>query len=215
MVKAPFLRDRAEFDAYMQALAERDANEQRLKSEPLKPFGRVASLMDLRRRLDRERAKLGDPEEAKNEAKIRKTIAQLKKDEQKRLGEIEKAGIDTQAPEVAEYMRLAEANRTFDETWKKTFLVDTLVDQRDPDRIGDFAPPTHGAAIVPGDEPERGAAVPRRFPARARGRRRAPGRTRRAQRPASSWRTGSPTPSTRSPPGSWRTACGTTCWARA
>jgi predicted nuclease with TOPRIM domain len=122
-------------------LAEKEANEKKLKAAPLKEYGRVAQLMDLRRRLADERKKLDVPKEAKNREKLQKNIDKFEKDETKRLAEIKKLKLKLDAPEVKEYLRLQDAIRAFDQKWKKVSLFEAFVDQDDPKLIADARPP--------------------------------------------------------------------------
>lgn len=161
-VKLPYLKDKAQFDEYRNGLANKEANEQRMKKE-LKDFGRVSQLMDLRKRLESERAKLANPKEEKNREKILKNIEKYEKDEKKRLKEIEVRKLKLDDPKALEYIRLNDWNKEFDEKWKQVFLFDAFVDQDDPAKIKDTEPPLEG---VDGDsdEDKKGDPVPRRFP---------------------------------------------------
>ena len=163
VIKLPYLKDRKRFDEYVAGLARKEANEKRMKAE-LKDFGRVSQLMDLRRRLTSERKKLEDPKEEKNREKIRKNLEKLEKDEKKRLADIEKREIALDDPKALEYVRLKDDNKAFDDKWKEVFLFDAFVDQSDPGKIVDSAPPKLGVKVKPGDDPPRDPPVPRRFP---------------------------------------------------
>ena len=163
VVDAPFIREREKFAAYMEGLARKTNNETRMKKE-LKQFARVSQLVDLRERIAREREKLDDPKNAKNRAKVEKSIAKLVKDEKKRAAEIEKRGLALDAPEALEYIRLQRENKAFDAKWKDVFQFEAFVDQSDPANIVDSAPPEFGVKVKPGQDPPRESPVPRRFP---------------------------------------------------
>ena len=164
VVELPYLKDKKKFDEYTKGLAEKEANEKKLKAAPLKDFGRVVQLMDLRERIEREQAKLKDPKEAKNHDKIRKNIEKFEKDDAKRTEEIKKRKLSMDAPEVAEYRRVRDAIRAFDATWKDVFLFDAFVDQADAKMIVDARPPKEGVILKPGEQAPQGEPVPRRFP---------------------------------------------------
>ena len=164
VVELPYLKDKAKFDAYNKGLAEKEANEKKLKAAPLKDYGRVVQLMDLRERIEREQAKLKDPKEAKNHEKIRKNIEKLEKDDAKRTDEIKKRKLALDAPEVAEYQRIREAIQAFDAAWKDVFLFDAFVDQADAKMIVDARPPKEGVVVKPGEQAPQGEPVPRQFP---------------------------------------------------
>ena len=163
-MELPYLKDKKQFDEYTKGLAEKEANEKKLKAAPLKEYGRVAQLMDLRRRLADERKKLDDPKEAKNREKLQKNIDKFEKDETKRLAEIKKRKLKLDAPEVKEYLRLQDAIRAFDQKWKKVSLFEAFVDQTDPKLIADARPPKEGVKVKPGKDVPKDAPVPRRFP---------------------------------------------------
>ena len=164
VMELPYLKDKKQFDEYTKGLAEKEANEKKLKAAPLKEYGRVAQLMDLRRRLADERKKLDDPKEAKNREKLQKNIDKFEKDETKRLAEIKKRKLKLDAPEVKEYLRLQDAIRAFDQKWKKVSLFEAFVDQADPKLIADARPPKEGVKVKPGKDVPKDAPVPRRFP---------------------------------------------------
>ena len=164
VMELPYLKDKKQFDEYTKGLAEKEANEKKLKAAPLKEYGRVAQLMDLRRRLADERKKLDDPKEAKNREKLQKNIDKFEKDETKRLAEIKKRKLKLDAPEVKEYLRLQDAIRAFDQKWKKVSLFEAFVDQTDPKLIADARPPKEGVKVKPGKDVPKDAPVPRRFP---------------------------------------------------
>ena len=164
VVELPFLEDKKKFDAYRKGLAEKEANEKKLKTAPLKDYGRVVQLMDLRARIERERAKLQDPKEAKNHDKIRKNIEKFEKDDAKREAEIKKRKLAMDAPEVTEYRRIRDAIKAFDDAWKNVFLFDAFVDQADAKMIADARPPKEGVVVKPGEQAPKDDPVPRQFP---------------------------------------------------
>ena len=164
VVELPYLEDQKKFDAYTKGLAEKEANEKKLKGAPLKDFGRVVQWMDLRDRIERERAKLKDPKEAKNHERIRKSLEKLEQDATKRAEDIKKRKLATDAPEVAEYRRVRDAINAFDDAWKDVFLFDAFVDQADAKLIADARPPKEGVVVKPGEQAPKGDPVPRQLP---------------------------------------------------
>ena len=163
VIKAPYLENKGEFSEFMAGLLHKERNEKRMKGE-LKEFARVAQLEDLRERLKKENEKLEDPKQERNRDKIARNIAKMREDEEKRLAEIKKRGIKLDAPEALEYVKLHGQNKAFDEKWKQVYQFDAFVDQADPSRIGDAAPPLEGVVVKPGEDPPRGPPIPRRFP---------------------------------------------------
>jgi hypothetical protein len=161
VVKVPLLKEKAQFDEYMTGLARTQANDERMKKE-LKQFNSLAALVDLRARIDAERAKLEDPTQDK--AKVQANIEKLLEDEKKRLADIEKKKIDVGAPEAVEYMQLRRENNAFAERWKDVYQLDAFVDQTDPTKIADAAPPTLGVETKSGEPVPTDVPVPRRFP---------------------------------------------------
>ena len=161
VVKVPYLKERTRFDEYMAGLARIQDNEQRMKKE-LKQFNSLAALVDLRGRLETERAKLDDPQQ--DHTKVQANIDKLLDQESKRLADIEKKKIDLNAAEAVEYMQLRRENNEFAERWKEVYQLDAFVDQSDPGKIGDAAPPKLGAESESGDAPATDPHVPRRFP---------------------------------------------------
>lgn len=161
VVKVPYLRERKTFDEYMAGLERTQANEQRMKKE-LKQFNALTALVDLRTRIEAERAKLDDAAQDKN--KVQANIEKLLADEQQRLAEIEKKKIDLDAPEAVEYMQLWRENNAFATRWKNVFQLDAFVDQSDASKIGDAAPPKAGVDTKPGEQPPTDPPIPRRFP---------------------------------------------------
>ncbi|WP_197442894.1 PSD1 and planctomycete cytochrome C domain-containing protein [Lignipirellula cremea] len=162
VVQTPFLKERAKFDDYMAGLARTQANEARMKKE-LKQYSSLASLVDLRARIETERKKLDDP--AQDMAKVQANLEKLQGEETTRLAEIQqqkKIAID--APEAIEYMQLRRENSDFAEKWKEVFQLDALVDQSESDKIADAAPPRLGVESKSGEPAPADAPVPRRFP---------------------------------------------------
>jgi hypothetical protein len=163
VIKAPYLESKAQFAEYMTGLAHKQKNEQRMKNE-LKEFARVSQLMDLRERIANERKRIDDPKEERNREKLEKNLANMLKDEEKRVAEIEKRKIKLDAPEALEYINLNNENKEFTEKWKSVYQFDAFVDQSDPSKITDAAPPKEGVKVKPGEAPPRDSPVPRRFP---------------------------------------------------
>ena len=85
-------------------------------------------------------------------------------DEKKRLADIQKQKIDLNAPEALEYMRLKQENNAFNEKWKDVYQLDAFVDQTEPSKIVDAAPPKLGVKAESGQPPPTDSPVPRRFP---------------------------------------------------
>ena len=163
VIKAPYLESKAEFTEYMAGLAHKQKNEQRMKKE-LKEFARVSQLMDLRDRIAAERKRIADPKEERNWEKREKNLANMLKDEEKRLAEIEKRNMKLDAAEALEYIKLNNENKEFTEKWKSVYQFDAFVDQSDPAKIVDSAPPKEGVKVKPGEAPPKDTPVPRRFP---------------------------------------------------
>lgn len=161
VVKIPFLKRKAQFDRYMSELTRTQRNELRMKKE-LKQYKSLATLIDLQARLAAERQKLA--EATQNKSKIQRNIEKLQKAEQKRLADVKKRKIDLNDPKAREYMKLRRENNEFANKWKAVYQLDAFVDQSDPKKIRDAAPPKLGVETKPGKPAPTDTPIPRRFP---------------------------------------------------
>ena len=161
VVKIPFLKRKPQFDQYMSELARTQRNELRMKKE-LKQYKSLAALIDLQARLAAERKKLA--EATQNKSKIQRNIEKLQKAEQKRLADVKKRKIDLNDPKAREYMKLRRENNEFANKWKAVYQLDAFVDQSEPKKIRDAAPPKLGVETKPGKPAPTDTPIPRRFP---------------------------------------------------
>lgn len=155
------VRDKAKFDEYRAGLVRAQANDERMKKE-LKQFAPLTAIVDLRARIASERRKLEDGKQ--NQKAVQANLEKLVVDERKLLEEITKKGVDVDSPGAKEFFRLRQENSEFTANWKDVFQLDTLVDQTDPERIVDAAPPTQGIEVKPGKPAPTDPPIPRRFP---------------------------------------------------
>jgi mono/diheme cytochrome c family protein len=161
VVKSPLISDKARFDEYMAGLQRTQANDERMKKQ-LKELAPLTVIADLRSRIAVERQKLDDSKQ--NKKAVQANLDKLVAEERNRLEEMKKKGIDLDSPDAKEFLRIRQESNDFTAMWKDVFQFETLVDQADPKRIVDSAPPTLGVEVKPGKPAPTDPPIPRRFP---------------------------------------------------